>query len=206
MGRKRLGRWAYIWDYRLKPPGTKVCKAYNPGPPIPNKFWALCSIRGGDPRAGSWVMDRKGGNGSSVPRRFLLIAGCTSLAAVSQVRAVEPVTATPASQLADGIWMVQGRAIPVSRSCNDRLVRLTNRQGRLSGVVAFARASVPIHNLTLLPDGSFSGATRSGLIGSRLARVYKITGRFSGDTVSVTLENDSCPPRHGVATRRAASG
>src|SRR5271166_1342391 len=52
MGRKRLGRWAYIWDYRLKPPATKVCKAYNPGPPIPNKFWALCSIRGGDPRAG----------------------------------------------------------------------------------------------------------------------------------------------------------
>ena len=151
-------------------------------------------------------MDRRGLAAFGGSLRFLLIGVWASLAAVPQARAVEPVTAAPASRLADGIWMVQGRAMPVSRHCNDRLVRLTNRQGRLSGVVAFARASVPIHNLVLLPDGSFTGATRGGLTGSRLARVYKITGRFSGDTVSVTLEDDGCPPRHGVATRRAASG
>jgi hypothetical protein len=152
---------------------------------------------------GGRVMDRKGGSGSSAPWRYLLIAGCTSLAAVSPVRAVEPATTTPAAQLADGIWVVQGRGIPGSRPCGDRLVRLTNRQGRLSGVVALARASVPIQNLTLLPDGSFSGATRAGLAGSRLARFYKVTGKFLGDTVSLTLENDICPPRHGVATRHA---
>ena len=118
-----------------------------------------------------------------------------SLAAVSPVRAVEPAAAAPASQLADGIWMVQGRAIPGTRRCGDRLVRLTNRQGRLSGVVALARASVPIQNLVLLPDGSFSGTTRAGLTGSRLARAYKVTGQFSGDTVSLTLEDHICPPR-----------
>jgi hypothetical protein len=135
--------------------------------------------------------------------RFLLIGLWASLAAVAPVRAVEPVTAAPAGRLADGIWMVQARVTPGSRHCNDRLVRLTNRQGRLSGVVAFARASVPIQNLVLLPDGSFSGATRAGLAGSRLARFYKVTGKFSRDTVSLTLEDNICPPRHGMATREA---
>jgi hypothetical protein len=81
--------------------------------------------------------------------RFLLIGLWASLAAVAPVRAVEPVTAAPAGRLADGIWMVQARVTPGSRHCNDRLVRLTNRQGRLSGVVAFARASVPIEQACL---------------------------------------------------------
>jgi hypothetical protein len=148
-------------------------------------------------------MDRKGGSVVRGSLRFLLIAGCTSVAAVSPVRAVEPATTAPATQLADGIWLVQGRAIPGSRRCGDRLVRLTNRQGRLSGVVALARASVPIQHLALLPDGSFSGATRAGLAGSGLARFYKVTGKFSGDTVSLTLEDNICPPRHGMGNREA---
>jgi hypothetical protein len=155
---------------------------------------------------GGLVMDRAGGSVFRGSLRFLLIAACTSYAAVSPVRAVEPGTTAPAAQLADGIWIVQGRAIPGSRHCGDRLVRLTNRQGRLSGVVALARASVPIQNLALLPDGSFSGATRAGLTGSRLARFYNVTGKFSGDTVSLTLEDHMCPPRRGEATRHAAAG
>ena len=136
---------------------------------------------------------------------FLVVAVCASLGGVLPVRALESATTAPA-KLADGIWIVQGRAIPGTGCCGDRLVRLTNRQGRLSGAVALARASVPIEKLALLADGSFSGITRGGLAGSRLARAYKVTGKFSGDTISLTLETDVCPPRWGVAIRQAGDG
>ena len=81
-------------------------------------------------------------------------------------------------QLADGTWMVQARANLSTLYCRDRLVLLTNRHGQLSGSVAFARASAPLHNLVLMPDGSFSGATRGGVAGSKLGRFYKVTGKF----------------------------
>jgi hypothetical protein len=150
-------------------------------------------------------MDGKGGNLVRRMSRFLLVAVCALVAAVSSVQAVEP-AAVPATQLADGIWTVQGRAIQGTRRCGDWLVRLTNRQGELSGVVSLARSSVPVRDLALQPDGSFSGTTQAGLTGSRHARAYKVTGRFSGDTVSLTLQDNICPPRHGTATRQAASG
>src|SRR5215471_17173388 len=51
---------------------------------------------------------------------------------------------------------------------------------------------------------AFSGATRGGVAGSELGRFYKVTGKFSGDAVSVTLEGTGCPPRHGTAARQAA--
>ena len=89
--------------------------------------------------------------------------------------------------------MVQARA-PSNQHCGDRLVHLSNKQGRLSGAVAFARASVPIRNLMLLPDGSFSGATRARLTGSKLGRSYRVSGKFDRDTVSLTLESNGCPP------------
>src|SRR5215472_16274040 len=142
-------------------------------------------------------MDRKGGTVFRGPSCFLLIVVCASLVAVSPVQAVGP-----AAQLADGIWTVQGRAIQGTRRCGDWLVRLTNRQGQLSGVVSLARSSVPIQNLALQPDGSFSGTTRAGLTGSRHTRAYTITGQFSGDTVRLTLEDNMCPPRHGEAIRQ----
>jgi hypothetical protein len=135
--------------------------------------------------------------------RFLLVIACAFFAAVSAAQAVEPATTPPAT---DGIWTVQGRAIQGTRRCGDWLVRLTNKQGRLSGVVSLARSSVPIQNLVLQPDGSFSGTTQAGLTGSRHTRAYKVSGKFSGDTVSLTLEDSMCPPRHGVATRQPASG
>jgi hypothetical protein len=136
----------------------------------------------------------------------LLMAVCALVAAVSVVRTMEPATAAPTGQPPDGTWMVEARAAFGSRYCSDRLVRLTNREGQLSGTVAFARGSVPIDNLVLLPNGSFSGATRGGLPGSKLGRFYKVTGKFSGDAVSVTLEGDGCPSRHGTAIRRATDG
>ena len=150
-------------------------------------------------------MDRSGRTVFPGLSHFLVVAVCASFAGVLPVRALEPAATAP-FKLADGIWIVQGRAIPGTGHCGDRLVRLTNRQGRLSGAIAFARASVPIENLALLPDGSFSGITRGGLAGSRLARAYKVTGKFSGETVSLTLETDVCPPRHGVAIRQAGDG
>jgi hypothetical protein len=126
---------------------------------------------------------------------FLFIGMCALLAAGSPARAQPPAT------LANGTWTVQGREIPGTR-CGNWLVRLTNTNGRLSGVVSLARASVPLQNLALAPDGSFSGTTQAGVVGSTHARAYQVTGRFVGDTVHLTLETNRCPARHGVATRR----
>jgi len=138
--------------------------------------------------------------------RLLLIVVCASLAAVSPARTAEAAVTSPAAQLAEGVWRVQGRAIPGSRRCGDWLVRLTNARGQLSGVVSLARSSVPTQNLVVLPDWSFSGTTQAGLVGSRHARAYKVTGRFSGDVVSLNLTDNFCPTRHGMATRRAGGG
>ena len=170
-----------------------------------NRSPASFSRRDGDFRLGNWIMDRKDRIVLRGSLRSLFIIVCASLAATLPLR-VEPATAAPAAQLADGTWSVQGRAIPGRRQCGDWLVRLTNAGGRLSGVVSLARASVPIQDLTLLPEGSFSGTTRAGLVGSRHARAYKVTGKFSGDTVSLTLEDALCPPRRGTALRQAAGG
>ncbi len=127
--------------------------------------------------------------------RFLFIGMWALLAATSPARAQSPAT------LANGSWTVQGREIPGTR-CGHWLVRLTTMPGSLSGVVSLARASVPIQNLALAPDGSFSGTTQAGVVGSTHARAYQVTGRFVGDTVHVTLETDRCPARHGVAARQ----
>jgi len=151
-------------------------------------------------------MDRKDESVLRVSSSFLLVAALASLAVVSPLRAVEPVAAAPASQLADGTWTVQGRAIQGTRRCGDWLVRLTSRQGQLSGMVSLAQSSVPIQNLVLQPDGSFLGTGRAGLVGSRHVRAYRVSGKFSGDTVSLTLQESMCPPRHGTAVREAAVG
>jgi hypothetical protein len=126
----------------------------------------------------------------------LLIAGCICVAAFSPVRA----------QLADGTWTVQGPGFRGSRRCGDWLVRLTNVRGHLSGEVSHARSNAPIQNLVLMPDGSFSGTAPASFARSRHAHASKISGQFSGDTVSLTFDSEHCPPRHGTATRRATSG
>src|SRR5271169_7083980 len=131
---------------------------------------------------------------------FFFIGTCASLSAASPARAQPP--GAPPVTLANGTWTVQGREIPGTR-CGHWLVRLTNSQGRLTGVVSLARGSVPIQNLALLPDGSFSGTTQAGVVGSTHARAYRITGKFAGDTVHLTLETNLCPARHGVAARQS---
>jgi hypothetical protein len=127
---------------------------------------------------------------------FLLVAGCVWVSGISPARA----------QLSDGVWTVQGEGSPGSRRCGRWLVRVTNVRGQLSGAVSHARTTVPIQNLVLMPDGTFSGTTEADLRRSRNARASKVTGRFSGDTVNLTLEIQSCPARQGSAIRRAAGG
>ncbi len=152
--------------------------------------------------------------------RFLLFAGCVSLQSACQppaegpsalvaappVPAAQPVAPPPAVQLADGTWIVQGTRVPGSRFCGEWLVRLTSAGGQLSGTVSHARMTVPIQNLVLMPDGSFSGTTQASMSGSRRAPPAAVTGRFSGDTVSVAFHSERCPARQGTAIRRATGG
>ena len=163
-------------------------------------------------------MDRKGQIGFRGALPFLLIAACMSVQsacqtatppapAVSPVPAVAPAAPAPAIQLADGTWTVQGTRVPGSRRCGEWLVRLTNAGGQLSGTVSHARnTAIPIQNLVLMPDGSFSGSTPASMSGSRRAPPATVTGQFSGDTVSLTFDSERCSPRHGTATRQAAGG
>ena len=98
-------------------------------------------------------MDRKGRPVFHGSLRFVLVAGCVWVLGISPARA----------QLADGTWTVQGEGSPGSRRCGEWLVRLTNVGGQLSGTVSHARTTVPIQNLVLMPDGTFSGTTEADL-------------------------------------------
>jgi len=141
-------------------------------------------------------MDRRGRLAVRGSLPLLLIAACVSALSTSPVQA----------QLADGVWSVQGERIPGSRRCGEWLVRITNARGQLSGTVSHARATVAIQNLTLMPDGSFSGTAPADFRRSRHAHPSTVTGRFSGDTLSLTFKTDVCPARQGTATRRASGG
>ena len=161
-------------------------------------------------------MGRKGRTGFRESLPFLLIAACLSVqsaceypaatpsapAAVAPVPAAAP--AAPAIQLADGSWTVRGTRVPGSRRCGEWLVRLTSAGGRLSSTVSHARnTAVPIQDLVLMPDGSFSGTTPASMSGSRRAPPATVTGQFSGNTVNLTFDSERCAPRQGTATRRA---
>ena len=166
-------------------------------------------------------MDRKRRNRFRGSFPFLFIAACMSVqsaceypaatspapAAVAPVPTVAPAAPAPAIQLADGTWTVRGTRLPGSRRCGEWLVRLTSAGGRLSGTVSHARnTAVPIQNLMLMPDGSFSGSTQASMSGSRRAPPATVTGQFSGDTVNLTFDSERCAPRQGTATRRALGG
>ena len=166
-------------------------------------------------------MDQKGRTVFRGALPFLLTAACMSVqsacqypaatspapAAVSPMPAVAPAAPAPAIQLADGTWTVRGTRVPGSRRCGEWLVRLTSAGGRLSSTVSHARnTAVPIQDLVLMPDGSFSGTTQASMSGSRRAPSATVTGQFSGDTVNLTFDSERCAPRQGTATRRALGG
>ena len=134
--------------------------------------------------------------------RFESAARLNTAEPASPGPAAQPVTPAQAVKLADGTWSVYGTRIPGSLRCGGWLVRLTNAQGQLSGVVSQARSTVPIQNLVLMPDGSFSGTTPERLVGRRRAPATKVIGQFLEDTVSLTFESQRCPSSQGTATRR----
>jgi len=135
---------------------------------------------------------------------LVLVAACVSVQSACQYPAATPpapaaVSPMPAADSAP--------AIPGSRFCGEWLVRLTSTGGQLSGTLSHARnTAIPIQNLELMPDGSFSGTTPASMSGSRRAPPSKVTGQFSRDTVSLTFDSELCPPRQGTATRRALGG
>ena len=149
---------------------------------------------------------------------LVLVAACVSVQSACQYPAATPpapaavspmpaADSAPAIQLADGTWRVHGTRVPGSRFCGEWLVRLTSTGGQLSGTLSHARnTAIPIQNLELMPDGSFSGSTPASMSGSRRAPPAKITGQFSGDTVNLTFDSERCAPRQGTATRRALGG
>jgi len=102
---------------------------------------------------------------------------------------------------ADGFWGVNGRAVSGTR-CGDWFVRLAVEQGRLTGLVGVGQGNVPLENLVLRPDGSFTGNTRAGYVNNRSVRAYDVVGQFSGDIVRLTLKNEICPDRSGIARRQ----
>lgn len=149
-----------------------------------------------------------GGQGLSPEDNQLLFERVARLNAAEPASAVAAAQPVPAQtiQLLDGTWTVRGTRIPGSRRCGEWLVRLTNAGGQLSGVVSQARSTVPMQNLVLMPDGSFSGTTPERLVGRNRAPASKVIGQFSEETVSLTFESDRCPSRQGTATRQAAGG
>ena len=163
-------------------------------------------------------MDPRGRTGFRETLPFLLIAAGVSVQSACQYPAATPpapaavspmpaADSAPAIQLADGTWRVHGTRVPGSRFCGEWLVRLTSTGGQLSGTLSHARnTAIPIQNLELMPDGSFSGTTPASMSGSRRAPPSKVTGQFSRDTVSLTFDSELCPPRQGTATRRALGG
>ena len=138
--------------------------------------------------------------------QFESVARLNAAEPASPARAAQPAAPAQAIQLADGTWTVQGIRIPGSRLCGEWLVRLTNERGQLSGVVSQARSTVPMENLVLMPDGSFSGTTPERLVGSNRAPASKVIGQFSENAVRLIFESERCPASQGTATRHPASG
>ena len=163
-------------------------------------------------------MDRRGRTGFRGSLPFLLIAACVSVQSACQYpaathpapAAVSPVPAAapaPAIQLADGTWRVHGTRVPGSRFCGEWLVRLTSTGGQLSGTLSHARnTAIPIQNLELMPDGSFSGTAPERLVGRNRAPASKVIGQFSEETVSLIFESERCPASQGTAARHPPSG
>ncbi len=106
-----------------------------------------------------------------------------------------------AAGLPDGVWTVYGSAIP-GMACGDWFVRLTSMAGHLSGILSLSQANAPLENLILQPDGSFAGATRPGVVGTRYVRAYQVSGRFAGEQVNLHLQSELCPVRGGTAMRQ----
>ena len=105
----------------------------------------------------------------------------------------------------DGNWEVRGS--PISMQCGTWSVRIGVAQGRLSGSYFVGDAgdndgSHPITDLAWQPDGSFSGRALT-----RSQGMFAVSGRFSGDTISIVLKSVTarCPETRSGQGNRIAS-
>ena len=112
-----------------------------------------------------------------------------------------PPPARPA--FSDGNWEVHGSA--TSHQCGSWSVRIAAAQGRLSGSFFVGDTGenvglLPIRDLALRPDGTFSG---TGVTASQ--GVYQFSGRLSGDLMSLTMTSVSarCPDTRTGQGRRS---
>ena len=132
---------------------------------------------------------------------MLLPRGIGLIAAICAAVAAEP--ALSAQVTPDGRWTVQGRGI-MGTGFGDWFVQLSSLQGQLSGVVGLGKGNVPLRNVVLRSNGTFTGSTPDTWDGPRHIRGYHVFGRFSADRVTVTIENRFCPARTGSAPREAS--
>jgi len=110
------------------------------------------------------------------------------------------ISAAWSAPLPDGNWTIQGRGV-MGTGCGDWFVRLNSLHGQLSGIVGVAKGNVSLRNITLLSSGAFTASTPDTWDGPRHIRGYHVTGSFTGDRITVTIENRFCPTRIGsVAT------
>ena len=112
---------------------------------------------------------------------------------------------TPRAPARDGNWEVRGS--PISMQCGTWSVRIGVAQGRLSGSYFVGDAgdndgSHPITDLAWQPDGSFSGRALT-----RSQGMFAVSGRFSGDTISIVLKSVTarCPETRTGQGNRIAS-
>ena len=113
--------------------------------------------------------------------------------------------AKPRAPARDGNWEVRGS--PISMQCGTWSVRIGVAQGHLSGSYFVGDAgdndgSHPITDLAWQPDGSFSGRAVT-----RSQGMFAVSGRFSGDTISIVLKSVTarCPETRTGQGNRIAS-
>ena len=103
----------------------------------------------------------------------------------------------------DGTWQANGQG--VGRCGGSYFVRLTVAQGQASGTLTIPGGIQNLENLVLRPDGTFSAtaapATESQ--SRRLLQGGQVSGKLSGDTITVTFQsgNPICGTRKAKGTR-----
>jgi hypothetical protein len=102
----------------------------------------------------------------------------------------------------DGTWQATGMSEASSHCSLSWLIRLTVAQGQASGFFAVDEGSQPLENLVLQPDGAFVAVTRPiSAHNGRSLPAGQLSGRLSGDTITVSYTNGRCGTRRAEGTR-----
>src|SRR5271155_5053868 len=104
----------------------------------------------------------------------------------------------------DGTWQAGGEPQPGSEQfCGDWFVRLVVFQGRPSGFVSVGAGFLPLRQISLQPDGSFTATAAGGGLTSNDSREllpHVVSGKLSGNTITASL---AIPGDPGCGTRTA---